>query len=152
MLAVLVDRLGLQMDEAMVTQLSSSTPGYVASDLALLMTRVARHDELSMDKVKEELVNARPAAIKTGLGSISHDKVGLDSIGGMQEVKGKLMRATHLPLTSPQSFTKLGILPSKCVLMSGPPGCGKTRLVRVVASTCQATFLGQAGSSHHPLH
>ena len=74
MLAVLLDRLG--MDEAMVTQLSSSTPGYVASDLALLMTRVARHDELSMDKVKEELVNARPAAIKTGLGSISHDKVG----------------------------------------------------------------------------
>ena len=76
MLAVLLDRLGLQMDEAMVTQLSSSTPGYVASDLALLMTRLARHNELSMDKVKEELVNARPAAIKTGLGSISHDKVG----------------------------------------------------------------------------
>jgi ATP-dependent 26S proteasome regulatory subunit len=25
--------------------------------------------------------------------------------------------------------------------MSGLPGCGKTRLVRVVASTCQATFL-----------
>ena len=141
MLAVLVDRLGLQMDEAMVTQLASSTPGYVASDLALLMTRLARHTELSMDKVEEELVNTRPAAIKTGLGSISHEKVGWDSIGGMQEVKGKLMRAIHLPLTSPESFTRLGILPSKGVLLSGPPGCGKTRLVRAVASTCQATFL-----------
>jgi len=141
MLAVLVERLGLQMDEAMVTQLASSTPGYVASDLALLMTRLGRHTELSMDKVEEELVNTRPAAIKTGLGSISHEKVGWDSIGGMQEVKGKLMRAIHLPLTSPQSFTRLGIQPSKGVLLSGPPGCGKTRLVRAVASTCQATFL-----------
>ena len=41
MLALLVDRLGLQMDEAMVFQLASSTSGYVASDLALLMTRLA---------------------------------------------------------------------------------------------------------------
>ena len=59
MLALLVDRLGLQMDEAMVFQLASSTLGYVASDLALLMTRLGRHTELSMDKVEEELVNSK---------------------------------------------------------------------------------------------
>ena len=59
----------------------------------------------------------------------------------MQEVMGKLMRATHLPLISPQSFTRFGIQPSIGVLLSGLPGCGKTRLIRAVASTCQATFL-----------
>jgi len=140
-LAVLVDRLGLQMGKSMVSNLACCTPGYVASDLALLMTRLGRHDHLSNQKVEDELLSTRPASIKTGLGSVSNDVITWDSIGGMMDVKGKLVRAIQLPLSSPEAFTRLGIKPSKGVLLSGPPGCGKTRLVRAVASTCQATFL-----------
>ena len=62
--------------------------GYVASDLTLLMARLVRHTDLSMDKVEEELMNTRPAAVKIGQWSISHEKDGWDTIGGMQEVKG----------------------------------------------------------------
>ena len=54
----------------------------------------------------------------------------------LQKLCGKLERAIQLPLTSPQSFNRLGIKPSKGVLMSGPAGSGKIRLVRAVASKC----------------
>ena len=65
MLAVLVFRLGLQMNQSMVFQLSTSTHGYIASDVALLMSMLVRNDELAvaMDKVEDELLNTRPTAI-----------------------------------------------------------------------------------------
>ena len=141
MLKSLMDRMEMQVDESMVTHLASSTPGYVASDLALLVTRLARHSNMSMERVEEELLHSRPAAIRTGLGSVSHEKVDWDSIGGLEDLKGKLTTAIQLPLLNPEAFTRLGIRPSKGVLLSGPPGCGKTRLVRAVASSCQVTFL-----------
>jgi len=141
MLETLGSRMDMSLNDSMVTHLANSTPGYVASDLALLVTRLARHSNMSMERVEEELLQTRPAAIRTGLGSVSHEKVEWDSIGGLEDLKGKLTTAIQLPLINPEAFTRLGIRPSKGVLLSGPPGCGKTRLVRAVASSCQVTFL-----------
>lgn len=141
MLEVIANKIELNIDEYLIDRLAESTPGYVASDLALLMNRLARYNDLSMEGIEKELLNTKPAAIKTGLGSVSHEKVEWNSIGGMEDLKVKLSRAIKLPLTNPEAFTRLGIKPSKGVLLSGPPGCGKTRLVRAVASSCQITFL-----------
>ena len=140
MLSVLCERLGVRLTEEVARQVQASTAGYLASDLALLVSRLARLDSPDPDTVETEVLAARPASLRTGLGSVSSDKVSWDSLGGLHQVKSKLVRAIQMPLTEAGSFSRLGIRPSAGVLLSGPPGCGKTRLVRAAASSSQLTF------------
>ena len=141
MLAVLCERQGVVLCEEVTSLVEKSTAGWLVSDLALLLTRLSRLSSVDLQAVETQLELARPAQLRTGLGSVSAEKVSWDSLGGLHQVKSKLVRAIQLPLTDPDSFSRLGIRPSAGVLLSGPPGCGKTRLVRAVASTCHLTFL-----------
>ena len=45
------------------------------------------------------------------------------------------------PLLYPERFKRLDVKRTKGVLVYGPPGCGKTTLVRAMASMSGATFL-----------
>ena len=141
MLTVLCDRHEAVLSSELMTEAVNRTAGYLASDLALLISRLSRQSEVSREHLETELVDTRPAQLRSGLGSVKMEKVSWDSLGGLHSVKARLIRAVQMPLTHPDSFTRLGVRPSKGVLLSGPPGCGKTRLVRAVASTCHVTFL-----------
>ena len=141
MLGVICERLGVSLTEELSGHVSQNTAGWLVSDLALLVTRLSRLTSADLQSVETELVLARPAQLRTGLGSVTAEKVSWDSLGGLHQVKSRLVRAVQLPLTHPDSFSRLGIRPSAGVLLSGPPGCGKTRLVRAVASTSSLTFL-----------
>ena len=141
MLVALCERHGTELDAELMTEAVQRTAGYLASDLALLISRLSRNIEINLDHLESELLCTKPAQLRSGLGSVQMEKVSWDSLGGLHCVKRKLIRAVQMPLTQPDSFTRLGVRPSKGVLLSGPPGCGKTRLVRAVASTCHVTFL-----------
>ena len=142
MLTVLWDRHGAVISPELMTEAVNRTAGYLASDLALLVSRLSRiRTEVDQENLETALVDTRPAQLRTGLGSVKLEKVSWASLGGLHTVKARLVRAVQMPLTHPESFTRLGVRPSKGVLLSGPPGCGKTRLVRAVASSCHVTFL-----------
>jgi len=141
MINVLCDRNNVQLSRDIVEEAVRGSAGYLVSDLSLLVSRLSRLDNVDLESLESEMINSRPAQLKSGLGSVKTEKVSWDSLGGLHEAKTKLIRAVQLPLTHPDSFSRLGIKPSKGVLLSGPPGCGKTRLVRAVATTCHVTFL-----------
>ena len=68
-----------------------------------------------------------------------------DNIGGLNDLKQKLIEAVDWPLSNPKIFERMGINPPKGILLYGPPGCGKTLLARAVANESKANFISIKG-------
>ena len=77
---------------------------------------------------------------------VEKPKTTFEDIGGMEEEILTIRQAIELPLTKPDAFEKMGLTPPKGVLLTGPPGTGKTMLAKAIANSTSATFLGLVGS------
>ncbi len=66
---------------------------------------------------------------------------GLDDVGNYEEVKKELYNAMILPFEDPVVAEQYHIKPAKGILLFGPPGCGKTMLMRALAKEMKFTFL-----------
>jgi len=77
---------------------------------------------------------------------VEKPKTTFTDIGGMEEEIISIKQAIELPLTNPEAFEQMGLIPPKGVLLTGPPGTGKTMLAKAIANSTSATFLGLVGS------
>ncbi len=77
---------------------------------------------------------------------VEKPKTTFRDIGGMEEEILSIRQAIELPLNKPQAFEQMGLTPPKGVLLTGPPGTGKTMLAKAIANSTSATFLGLVGS------
>ena len=66
---------------------------------------------------------------------VSLGSITLDDVGDMVETKQALTETVLWPLQHPDTFTRLGVEPPRGVLLFGPPGCGKTFVVRALAAS-----------------
>ncbi|ORC91694.1 vesicular transport protein [Trypanosoma theileri] len=64
-------------------------------------------------------------------------KVTLDDMGGLAKEIPIIKELIELPIRSPHLFSRLGADPPCGVLLHGPPGCGKTKLVHAIAGSLQ---------------
>lgn len=70
-----------------------------------------------------------------------------ESVGGLAKEIDILKNAIYLPLHQPSLFSDFGVTPPRGVLLHGPPGTGKTMLLRCVANTSNAHVLTINGPS-----
>ncbi|SON59112.1 ATP-dependent zinc metalloprotease FtsH [Mycobacterium simulans] len=137
-------------------EIASRTPGFVVADLAALLREAAlraasrasadgQPPKLSQDDLIGALTVIRPLSRSAGE-EISVGNVTLDDVGDMADAKQALTEAVLWPLQHPDTFSRLGVDPPRGVLLYGPPGCGKTFVVRALASTGQLSVHAVKGS------
>jgi transitional endoplasmic reticulum ATPase len=142
--------------ELNLDEIAGRTPGFVAADLGALVREAALRaaSRASADGQppklnQEDLVGAlsviRPLS-RSASEELTVGNVTLDDVGDMAEAKQALTEAVLWPLQHPDTFARLGVDPPRGVLLYGPPGCGKTFVVRALASTGQLSVHAVKGS------
>lgn len=130
------------------------TPGFVAADVLGLVREAglraaARQTDAPSPVVTAQDLDAALEVVRpTSMGGTSPDiaQLSLDDVGDMVEVKAAVTEAVLWPLQYPDTFARLGVAPPRGLLLYGPPGCGKTFLVRAIAGSGQANVLSVKGA------
>lgn len=152
-LAVLTRPMPLHEDVDLA-DIAGRTPGFVAADLSALVREAGVRAALRQKGAESPMVAAtdfhgalevvRPTSMSES--TLELAKVTLDDVGDMAEVKQVLTESVLWPLTYPDTFARLGVQPPRGVLLYGPPGCGKTYLVKAIAGTGKANVLSVKGA------
>ncbi|MBI2044288.1 CDC48 family AAA ATPase [Candidatus Pacearchaeota archaeon] len=150
-------------------KLASITHGFVGADLEALAKESAinvlrkflpkmkldEEEQIPQDLLEklvvkhEDFISAlkvvRPSAMREVL--VETPNVGWEDVGGLEDVKRELKEAVEWPMKYPESFIRIGIRPSKGILLYGPPGTGKTMIAKAVAKESGANFIQVKGPS-----
>ncbi|WP_306203930.1 AAA family ATPase [Actinoplanes sp. RD1] len=141
-------------EDVRLDDVAGRTPGFVAADLGALAREAGVHAALRQKEAEAPTVAmadfeaaldvVRPTSMAESTLEVA--QVTLDDVGDMAEVKEVLTESVLWPLTYPDTFARLGVQPPRGVLLYGPPGCGKTYLVKAIAGTGKANVLSVKGA------
>ncbi len=150
-------------------EISSITHGFVGADLESLTKEAAiivlrkilpqmkldAEEKIPQDILEKLIVNhedfidalktVRPSAMREVL--VETPNIEWNSVGGLDSIKQELKEAVEWPMKYPESFERMGIRPSRGILLYGPPGTGKTLLAKAVAKESEANFIQVKGPS-----
>eukprot|EP00667_Euglena_gracilis_P001925 EG_transcript_1924 len=131
-------RLGCEVADGVLDDVAGRTPNFAPLDLCHVLARAAKSGDsgvVSPEAVAAVLRAFTPASYE-GIALLKVE-ASLAQVGGMKEAVRLLHEKLVLPNKFPALFERLPIPMQSGVLLYGPPGCGKTHLIRCV--------LGDAG-------
>ena len=154
---------GMPLKNVKLEEFAGLTHGFVGADLEALVKESAMsvlrkylpqmkldEDEQIPPEILEKLIInhkdfidalkvVRPSAMREVL--VETPNVSWEDIGGLDDIQLDLKEAVEWPLKHPGSFKRMGIRPSRGILLYGPPGTGKTLLAKAVAKESEANFV-----------
>jgi len=69
-----------------------------------------------------------------------------EDVAGLEDVRQVLLESIEIPLLHEDLMKEMDVKPSKGLLLFGPPGCGKTMIVKAAANELNANFLTISGA------
>ncbi|PKO21440.1 MAG: AAA family ATPase [Chloroflexi bacterium HGW-Chloroflexi-1] len=153
-------------DDVDLDRLADITHGFVGADLEALCREAAMitlrqiipnidfaqanipYEQLlaltvTQDAFLAAMADVEPTALREVFTEIPDVK--WDDVGGLDDTKQTLREAVEWPLKHAALFERTRTQPPKGILLSGPPGCGKTLLAKAVASESEANFISIKG-------
>jgi transitional endoplasmic reticulum ATPase len=153
-------------DDVDLGHLADITHGFVGADLEALCREAAMitlrqiipnidfaqanipYEQLAKLTVRQDdfiaaMADIEPSAIREVFTEIPD--VHWDDVGGLDDVKQVLREAVEWPLKHAALFERAKTRPPKGVLLTGPPGCGKTLLAKAVARESGVNFISIKG-------
>lgn len=100
-------------------------------------TEAREHLESARKKRSEREIGEGVSAVKF----LQKPKITFKDVTGMEKVKELLKEYIVYPLLDPELARRYGKLGGGGVLMYGPPGCGKTYIMKAAAGECSANFI-----------
>jgi transitional endoplasmic reticulum ATPase len=155
LLSQMTQPLALATD-VVLEDLASKTPGFVAADLAALVSSAGQQaavreqaaptpePKVCAADFTAALATVHPSSMDGQL--LDPGQVSLADIGGLEDVKQVLTESVLWPITYPDTFARMGVAPTRGVLLYGPPGCGKTYLIKALAHDGRANVLSVKGA------
>lgn len=141
------------------------THGYVGADLKALCTeasmncirrqlesnpRLERNEAIDDARIcvsykdfSFALNEIQPSAIREVTTEVPY--VTWNMIGGLNDIKDRLMECIEWPLKYPDIFSLMNIKSPRGILLYGPPGTGKTLVARAVAAESGVNFIPVKG-------
>ena len=99
--------------------------------------------EVNSSDFQDALREVEPSAIREVF--VEVPDVGWDDVGGLDDVKQRLREAIEWPMKYTQLFDSFRLKPPKGMLLSGPPGCGKTLIAKALAAETEVNFIAVKG-------
>lgn len=99
--------------------------------------------ELCMEDFLAALREVEPSALREVF--VEVPATSWEDVGGLEGAKRLLREAVEWPLKYGALFETAGAKPPKGILLTGPPGCGKTLLAQAVASETRVNFISVKG-------
>ncbi|KAJ8902503.1 hypothetical protein NDN08_006906 [Rhodosorus marinus] len=139
-------------DPEIASYIASATVGFVAADLAALISEASLIKSRSGDRrlrkphVDVALTKISASTLRGPYRTEFQQRTTWADIGGAEKAKKYLKIALEWPTKYKETCRRLGIRPSRGILLHGPPGTSKTSLVRAAVSESGAACVSLSGA------